>query len=210
MGSAEAPAPADVAPLAELMCQALETELGGVKVYRTALRCAQHPGLREEWRQYLEQTEKHVRVVREACEAAGVDPETETVGRQIVRHKGQGLVAAMEIALRYGTADAAQLVAAECVVDAETKDHANWELIGEVVARLEGKARSALQAACDEVEPEEDEHLYHSMGWARELWIQSLGMPAVLPPPEERKGARDAKAAAEAKESRNEMVPQAQ
>ena len=30
-------------------------------------------------------------------------------------------------------------------------------------------------------------HLYHTMGWTRELWIESLGMPAVLPPPEEEK-----------------------
>jgi hypothetical protein len=37
----------------------------------------------------------------------------------------------MEIALGSGEADAAQLVAAECVVQAETKDHLNWELIGQ-------------------------------------------------------------------------------
>ncbi len=30
-----------------------------------------------------------------------------------------------------------------------------------------------------EVEEEEDEHLYHTTGWTRELWIETLGMPAV-------------------------------
>jgi hypothetical protein len=35
------------------------------------------------------------------------------------------------------------------------------------------------------VEDEEDEHLYHSAGWSRELWIDSLGLLAELPPPEE-------------------------
>jgi hypothetical protein len=39
---------------------------------------------------------------------------------------------------------------------------------------------------------QEDEHLYHTMGWARELWIESLGMPAVLPPPEEEKNVKSA------------------
>ena len=190
----------------ELLCQALETELGGVLVYRTALRCAQNHDLREEWQKYLQQTEKHVRIVSKVCESRGLDPETETLGRQIVRHKGQALVAAMEMALRYGPPEAAQLVAAECVVDAETKDHSNWELIGQVVERLEGEEATALKAAYDEVEEEEDEHLYHSMGWARELWIQSLGLPAVLPPPEERRDVTDAIGAAEAKKSRQEIV----
>ena len=46
----------------------------------------------------------------------------------------------------------------------------------------EGKT---LKAACQQVEDQEDEHLYHSMGWSRELWIDSLGLSAVLPPPEE-------------------------
>ena len=36
----------------------------------------------------------------------------------------------MEIALMAGKPEAAQIVAAECVVQAETKDHMNWQLIG--------------------------------------------------------------------------------
>ena len=57
-------------------------------------------------------------------------------------------------------------MAAECVVDAETKDHANWELIGEVAKKSEGVQKEALKAAHDEVEDEEDEHLYHTAGCA--------------------------------------------
>jgi hypothetical protein len=190
----------------ELFCQALETELGGVQIYRTALRCAQDAALREEWQSYLDQTERHVRRMHDVFQARGLDPETETLGRQIVRHKGQALVAAMEMALRYGSPEAAQLVAAECVVDAETKDHANWELMGQLVEKFQGEPASVLKDAYDEVEDEEDEHLYHSMGWARELWLQSLGLPAVLPPPEERRDVKDAVGAAEAKKSRREMV----
>jgi hypothetical protein len=52
--------------------------------------------------------------------------------------------------------------------------------------------------ACEEVEDEEDEHLYHTKGWCRELWIASLGLNAVLPPPEERKHVRTAIEAARA------------
>src|SRR5436190_14268216 len=114
----------------ELLYQALETELGGVQVYTTALRCAVNEELKEEWEEYLEQTENHERIVRDVFGALGLDPETQTPGRAIVRGKAQGLVQAMEKALASGKKEAAQLVACECVVEAETKDHLNWELIG--------------------------------------------------------------------------------
>jgi hypothetical protein len=187
----------------ELVYQALETEMGGVKVYRTALRCAQNPDLKEEWGKYLEQTENHVRVVLDVCRKLGLDAEKETPGRQIVRQKGEALVAAMESALAAGDRAAAQIVAAECVVDAETKDHQNWELIGAVGEKLKGDDGAALRDAYEEVEDEEDEHLYHTAGWARELWIESLGMPAQLPPPEEEKDVKTAIGAARAKQARN-------
>ena len=104
-----------------------------------------------------------------------------------------------------GEAKAAQLVAAECVVEAETKDHLNWDLIGQV-AKSKGNDAKALKEAYEEVEEEEDEHLYHTTGWARELWIESLGLPAVLPPPEEEKEVTTAIGAARAKQSRKEML----
>ena len=97
-------------------------------------------------------------------------------------------------------------MAAECVVLAETKDHLNWELIGEARREAEGRAGKALKEAHEEVEEEEDEHLYHTTGWARELWIESLGMPAVLPPPEEEKDVKTAIGAARAKQARKEML----
>ncbi len=190
----------------ELLYQALETEMGGVKVYRTAVRCAQNSDLKEEWEKYLEQTENHVKIVRGVFDALGLDPETETPGRQVVRHKGAALVAAMEMALKAGDPAAAEIVAAECVVDAETKDHQNWELIGKVAEKLKGEEKKALKEAYDEVEDEEDEHLYHTTGWARELWFQALGIPAVLPPPEEEKDVKTAIGAARAKQSRAEML----
>ena len=57
-----------------------------------------------------------------------------------------------------------------------------------------------------EVEEQEDEHLYHTTGWCRELWIQSLGLPAVLPPPEEEKEVKTAIGAARAKQARKAML----
>ena len=191
--------------IAELLYQALETEKGGIQVYRTALRCVVNEDLKEEWEEYLEQTERHVEIVQGLCETLGFDAGKETPGRAIVRHIGESLVQAMQKAQAEGPAEAAQLVAAECVVLAETKDHQNWTLLGEV-ALAGGEFADAIEEACDEVEDEEDEHLYHTTGWCRELWIDSLGMPAVLPPPEEEKEVKTAIGAARAKKARKDLL----
>jgi hypothetical protein len=191
--------------LNELLYQALETELGGVQIYETALRCAQNKDLKKEWKEYLEQTQHHVEVMRGVCKTFGLDLNAETPGRSVVRHIGESLVKAMEMALQAGPAEAAQLVATECVTLAETKDHLNWELIGEASKKLTGDEGKALKAAYKEVEDQEDEHLYHTTGWGRELWIKSLGMKAVLPPPEEEKDVKTAIGAARAKSARSKM-----
>jgi len=190
----------------ELLYQALETELGGVEIYKTAIRCATNTDLGEEWTKYLEETENHVSIVKDVFAQLGLDESTETPGRIVVRHKGEALVKAMEMALQSGDKVAAQLVAAECVVEAETKDHANWELIGEVAEEDKGERKKVLSEAYEQVEEEEDEHLYHTMGWARELWMESLGMTAVLPPPEERKKVKTAIGASRAAQARDEMT----
>jgi hypothetical protein len=189
-----------------LLCEALETEDGGIQVYRTALRCVRNHALEKEWQEYLEQTRHHREVLLDLCRKLKLDPDVETPGRVVVRHIGQSLVEAMEMALESAPPEAAELVACECVVLAETKDHLNWELIGALAAKATGDCKKALQQAHDEVEDEEDEHLYHSTGWTRELWIDALGMPAVLPPPEEEKDVKTAIGAARAKHAREEML----
>ena len=192
--------------VAELLYQALETERGGIQVYMTALTCVINDDLKKEWQEYLDQTRNHERIVLEVMDQLGVDPDMETAGRLVVRHIGESLVEAMEMAIDDGRPEAAQLVACESVVEAETKDHLKWELIYEVAQHSKGELRQTLMAAYDRVEEEEEEHLYHSTGWCRELWIQSLGMPAVLPPPEEERDVKTAIEAARAKKARSQML----
>jgi hypothetical protein len=192
--------------LHELLYQALETEIGGIAVYETAIGCAVNDELKEEWQEYLEQTTNHEAVIRNVFDRLGLDPSTDTPGRQVVRHIGESLVAAMEMARAAGPPEAAQLVAGECVVLAETKDHLNWELIGTAAEKAPKTVATILEEACAEVEDQEDEHLYHSTGWTRELWMDSLGLPAVLPPPEEQKHVKTAIGAARAKAARASMA----
>lgn len=194
------------AQVEELLYQALETEIGGVEIYQMAIRCAVNEDLKKEWEKYLSETENHVRIVKQMFDDLDMDESKETPGRQVVRHKGQALLEAMKMATDAGDEVAAQLVAAECVVDAETKDHANWELIGRIAEKATGDRKKVLLEAYEQVEEEEDMHLYHTMGWARELWIESLGMKAVLPPPEEEKKVTTAIGASRAEQARDDML----
>ena len=196
----------DKAKLEELLLQALETEMGGVQIYTNALQCAVNKDLRKEWTEYLEQTTEHEKIVRRTIEQLGFDPAKQTPGRAVVHHIGGSLVKAIQMAKQSAPREAAEIVACECVVLAETKDHANWELLRQCADAAKGKEADVLRAACDEVEDEEDEHLYHSAGWCRELFITMLGMPSVLPPPEEEKDVKTAIGAARAKQSREQML----
>lgn len=186
--------------LQELLLQSLEHERGGVNVYEAAIRCALSGDLKHEWSVYLEQTHSHVQILERVLQKLAIDPEQSTPGREIVRRLADALVAAMDSAKAAGNPTAAQLVACECIVLAETKDHMNWELLTKCAAELDGERKTLLEEACEIVEEQEDEHLYHSRGYCRELWLDSLGLPAVLPPPEELQHVRSAISAAQAQQ----------
>jgi rubrerythrin len=186
----------------ELLLQALEGELAGVQVYESAILLAVDPDLRREWASHLEQTRNHVRILRGASSAIGLDPQLESPGRAIVRELGHALVQAMASAQHEGPEEAAQRVATECVALAATKDHLAWELIGSLAQTLQGSEAALLRDAHREVAGETEEHLHRTLGWARELWRKSLGVPAVLPPPATRREVRVVRGDAVAKEER--------
>ncbi|OQX69134.1 MAG: hypothetical protein B6A08_06570 [Sorangiineae bacterium NIC37A_2] len=196
----------DTDQVTELLYQALETELGGEQIYEQAVSAAQNSDLKKEWSKYLKETKNHQKILLGVFQELGLDPEVETPGRAVVRLLGESLVEAIQEAVSEGDEDAAQIVAAECVVLAETKDHLNWELIGHVAENGSGPFKDALKRAFEEVETEEDHHLYHTKGWCRELWIESLGLPAALPPPEEIKKVETAIGAARAEKAREPYV----
>ena len=191
--------------LKELLIQSLEHERCGVELYATALKCVQNEDLKEEFEKYHGETEHHVEILQNVFAQMQLDPEEQTPGRAIIRDLGKALVAAMESALGAGDPAKAQVVACECVTIAELKDHLDWELIGEASKKMSGAEGKALKEAYKEVEDQEDEHFYHSRGWTRELWMEGLGLKAVLPPPEERKHVKTAIGAARAEQARGDM-----
>jgi hypothetical protein len=190
----------------ELLVQALETELGGIRLYQAALESALNPDLHREWAEYLEQTIAHRDILLTVFATLHLAPDAQSDGRRVVAHLGRALVLAIEQAQQAGDPGAAEIVAAECVTVAETRDHLNWQLIGKVAGALGGEAGEALQTAYDKVEEEEDRHLYHSKGWTRELWLRSLGLRAVMPPPEDVHDVSGAIEAAKAEQNRDRML----
>ena len=71
---------------------------------------------------------------------------------------------------------------------------------------LARRFEEALKQAHEAVEKDEDHHLYHTKGWCRELSIEALGMPAVLPPPEEVKNVETAIGASRAEQQRTAIL----
>ena len=200
------PSKYDRAQLEDLVLQMMETELGGEKIYRAAIATAINGDLKEEWQGYLKETLHHQDVVRGLCATLGLNVDRQSPTRTVVGHIGKSLVQAIEMAQRNALPAAAQVVAAECVVLAETKDHSNWELLGRVAEVATGDIGKAFRAAHEDVEQDEDHHLFHTKGWMRELAIQGLGMPAVLPPPEEVKQVETAIGASRAEQARSSML----
>src|SRR5213075_1884965 len=91
----------------ELLLQSLEHERGRVKIYETALKCAQNEDLKEEWERYHQETERHVQLLQDVFGQMQLDAEEQTPGRKIVHDMGASLVAAMETALGAGDPEAA-------------------------------------------------------------------------------------------------------
>ena len=192
--------------LVDLLYQALETEQGGIQVYETAVQCAVNDDLRGEWQKYLDETRNHERILLGVFSQLGLDPEARPPSRDVVGGIGAALVDAMKKAKANGTPEQAELVACEAVVLAETKDHSNWELLEHVATHDKGAHTKVLKAAVEEVEDQEDHHLYHTKGWCRELWLQALGFAAALPPPEEVRQVETAIGAARAEQARDDFT----
>lgn len=147
-----------VAPgVKELLLQSLEHGRGGVLVVKNARACTEDERLCAEFDAYFEQTLNHVEVLTRVCEELGLDPDESTPGCEVVREADRALVQAISRARAEGDPVVAERVACYSVVLAETRDHANWELIGACGEELDGEVGDVLREAYEEVEDADDE-----------------------------------------------------
>ncbi len=88
-----------------------------------------------------------------------------------------------------------------------TRDSCADRFVDAAAAGGKGFALPLLAAAHEAVAKDEEHHLHHTRGWTRELWIQALGLPCVLPPPEEVRDVETAIGASRAEQARERMSP---
>lgn len=190
----------------DVLYQALETESALAEIYRTAQQAALRENLVAEWEEYLKETLLHQEVLLNILHELGMDPQHQTASRRMVRYIGDALLAVMDKSRLSGDAELAQLVATECVMLAERKDYANWEMIGFIASKEQGEIANLLQKAYDAVEEDQNRHLFQTQGWKRELWMASLGYPAMIPPPQEISAAESARISARTRSIREKLL----
>jgi hypothetical protein len=172
----------DAVRLRELLLQALEAEHGHVAVLSAALRCALNDDLRRKWRDLLEHSRRRERTLILVFQQLDLNPCSQTPGRRIAGHLTAALLDALARTLDSGDPEAAQVVAAECVEHAAIRIQRTWDLIGHVARTSVDDAGRTLDTAFESA-PRDEGELYRNRSWVRELWIETLGLPAVVPPP---------------------------
>lgn len=142
----------------------LAVERGGIKLYQAALQIVQDRQVSEKFQEFFEQTKKHEAILTRVIRELGGDPERVSPGAAMAEKKAKALLDTMTNSDGLN-GRAAELNAIENIVIAETKDHADWEMLSKIARRSDDeKIRNVLKPATSEVEPEEDEHL----NWTKE------------------------------------------
>jgi hypothetical protein len=121
-----------------------------------------------------------VQLVESLLRTCRVSEATDTSAEAIARCIGDGVLAALRVAIVQTSGVETQITAADCVAQTESRGRAMWEVLGDVTQGADGPEESSLQAAVNEAHRE---HRGRAARWRRELWNDALGLPAVLPPP---------------------------
>jgi rubrerythrin len=156
---------------ADLLSACVAHERCGVHLYRSVAARTTIDELRERYEHFGEETLEHVRLLEELITAAGGDPMFVSPAARATEKAGAGLIETtylLDGSIDSNTAEVAML---EAVVLAETKDHANWELLAQLAAAMSpSDVRTQLEAVTTEVLAQEEEHVT----WASDTRAQML------------------------------------
>jgi rubrerythrin len=159
--------------LMEVLSEFLAVEMGGQKLYERALELVSDSEVKSKFREYHKQTIKHQKVLTDVIHSLGGNTRAQSPGAKVATEKAQALLRSMDS--NGLSKDQAELNAIENIVLAETKDHADWELIGKIARQAtDDRLREVLGAAASEVEQEEDEHLNWTRKKLGELQMEAL------------------------------------
>jgi rubrerythrin len=145
----------------------LMVEQGGLELYRVAAARSVTPTLRTKYDEFGRETARHREVLVALITALGGDVDYVSPTARLVQYKASKLLGSAVHVDGLGQAEI-ELNDLENVLIAETMDHANWQLLALLADQESGDMQTALLAAVEEVEQQEDEHLE----WARETLAQ--------------------------------------
>ena len=156
-----------------MLSEFLTVEQGGEELYEKALTLVFDPEVKSKFKEYLEQTRNHQKVLTNVIKRLGGNPKMQSPTAKLAEEKAQSLLKSMS---KSGLSkEQRQLNAIENIVLAETKDHADWELLGKIARQTnDGELRDVLMPAVKEVEDQEDEHLNWPRTKMAELAMVSL------------------------------------
>jgi rubrerythrin len=159
--------------LMDLLSEFLAVEEGGQQLYEKALELVFDNEVKSRFREFLKQTMTHQKVLTEIINKLGGNPNSQSHAAKIATQKAEALLRTMgDPGLSH---DQNQLNAMENIVLAETKDHADWELLGKIARQTtDNRLREVLAPAAKTVEQEEDEHLNWTRKKLGELQMTAL------------------------------------
>jgi rubrerythrin len=166
--------------LADLMSACLMHEQCGLHLYRTAISMTANEALRTKYEEFGAETEEHIRVFEELIGGCGGQPGYVSPAARLTEALDSQIHQAVILLADGADPGTVELAILEAVVLAETKCHSDWSLIQKMTSKLpEGDARDAFQAAVDQVEAQEDEHIR----WARQTWEEMVMTRATMAAP---------------------------
>src|SRR5919202_3597036 len=163
--------------LMDKLSEFLMVEQGGFELYRVAAARATRPALRARYEEFGRQTAHHREVLVKLIAALGGDPDYVSPTARLAQYKASKLLGS---ALQVDglSEQEIELNDLENLLLAETKDHANWHLLSQLAQKASGDLKQALQAAVEEVEAQEDQHLEWARETLSELCVQMLNQKA--------------------------------
>jgi ferritin-like metal-binding protein YciE len=165
--------------VADLLSDMLAHERCGAQLYRSLQQRTNNPVLQERYRHFGQETVEHVAILEQLITELGGDPAYISPAARATEKAGSGLLESTF--LLGGSVDlfTQEQVMLDAVLLAEAKDHANWSCLAAMVEDLpDGDAREALEAAVEEVEVQEDEHLR----WAQDTRCRMISLQATSGP----------------------------
>jgi len=150
--------------LLDKLSEFLMVEQGGFQLYTVLAERTQLPELRARYEEFGMETSRHREILASMIAKLGGDPGYVSPLARVAQIRGDQLLNVMLLADSLSP-DEIEAVGLDSVLLAESKDHADWQLLSQLIQNIpEGPDKASMVAAVEEVEAQEDTHL----GWASE------------------------------------------